>query len=85
MLNQAKGNQNEYKSDMNEIKTGRHKFKKYKKFYIQCAIQNIETLNKVQNKAIKSFNDYSSLLSDARHNPIYEKGFKILSPKQMLQ
>ena len=39
----------------------------------------------MQNKAIKSFNDYSSLLSDARHNAIYEKGFKILSPKQMLQ
>ena len=38
MLNQAKGNQNEYKSDMNEIKTGRHKLKEYKKFYIQCAI-----------------------------------------------
>ena len=39
----------------------------------------------MQNKAIKSFNDYSSLLSDARHNAIYEKVFKILSPKQMLQ
>ena len=31
------------------------------------------------------FNDYSKIVSEAKYNAKYEKGLKILIPKQMLQ
>ena len=46
-------------------------------------------LNKARNEAIKLYDDYSSLVSEAKNKAKYEttkgKGLKILIPKQLLQ
>ena len=50
----------------------------------------IEMLFKARNEAIKLYNDYFSMISDAKTQAIEEEkqigtGLKILTPKQMLQ
>ena len=45
-------------------------------------------LYKARNKAINFFNDYSSMVSEAKNkakNKTSGKGFKVLTPKQLLQ
>ena len=42
-------------------------------------------LYKVRNKAIKFYDDYSLMMSEAKYRATKEKGVKILIPKQMLQ
>ena len=61
-LKQSKENENEYKSDLNEIKTAKKKKKKKKN-----AIYNIETLYKAQNIVIKIFDNFSSFASNSRY------------------
>ena len=40
---------------------------------------------KVRNKAIKFYDDYSLMMSEAKYRATKETGLKILMPKQMLQ
>ena len=42
-------------------------------------------LYKSQEAVIKLFNDYSSIVSEAKYKSIHGEGLKILTPKQMLQ
>ena len=48
---------------------------------------NIEMLYKARNEAIKFYDDYSSMMSEAKAKAKATKGtgLKILTPKQMLQ
>ena len=46
---------------------------------------NIETLYKARSKAIKFDDDYSLMMSEAKNKATKGTGFKILTPKQMLQ
>ena len=42
-------------------------------------------LNKARKEAIKLFDDYSSMMSEAKNKATAGTGLKILTPKQMLQ
>ena len=42
-------------------------------------------LYKARNKAIKFYDDYSSMMSEAKYKATKGTGLKILTPKQMLQ
>ena len=46
---------------------------------------NIETLYKARNNVIKFFNDYSLMVTEAKHEITKGTGFKMSTPKQMLQ
>ena len=46
---------------------------------------NIEMLYNARNNAIKFYEDYSSMVSEAKHKATKGTGLKILTPKQMLQ
>ena len=48
-------------------------------------MENINLLYKSQEAVIKLFNNYSSIVSEAKYKSIHEEGLKILTPKQMLQ
>ena len=48
-------------------------------------LYNIEMLYKARNKAIKFYDDYSLMASEAKNKTKNEgKGLKILTPKQLL-
>ena len=46
---------------------------------------NIEVLYKARSEAIKFYDDYSSIIFEAKYRATKGTGLKILSPKQMLQ
>ena len=46
---------------------------------------SIETLYKARNEAIKFYDDYSLIMSEAKIEATKETGLKVLAPKQMLQ
>ena len=46
---------------------------------------SIETLYKARNEAIKFYDDYSLIMSEAKIKATKGTGLKILTPKQMLQ
>ena len=46
---------------------------------------NIEILYKARNEAIKFYDDYSLMMSEAKNKATKGTGLKILTPKQMLQ
>ena len=46
---------------------------------------NNETLYKARNEAIKFYDDYSLIMSEAKIKAVKGEGLKILTPKQMLQ
>ena len=48
-------------------------------------IKNIKNLYKSGEKAIKLYNDYARIKSEANYKAKYGEGLKILTPKQMLQ
>ena len=48
-------------------------------------LYNIEMLYKRRNNVIKFYDDYSSMVSEAKHKIIKGPGLKILTPKQMFQ
>ena len=48
-------------------------------------LYNIEMLYKARNEAIKFYDDYSSMMSDAKYRATKGTGLKVLTPKQMLQ
>ena len=49
------------------------------------ALHNIKMLYKATNSVIEVFDDYSSMLSEAKLKATKGTGLKILTPKQMLQ
>ena len=79
---EAKKLQNLFKLNLNEI-SRRKKWKKDINHAKKKYIENIRLLYKLHEDVIKLFNDYSSIVSDIRS--IHGEGFKILTPKQMLQ
>ena len=83
-LAKVKKNQPEFKFDLGEIKKGAKKSKERKN-----TIYNIEMLYKARNEAIKFYDDYSLMMSEAKskakQNETKGTGLKILTPKQMLQ
>ena len=83
-LADAKNDQIKLKLELSEIKRGkkRNQSKEKKKKNTLC---NIEILYKAKNNAIEFYDDYSSMISGARHEATEEKGLKILTSKQMLQ
>ena len=50
----------------------------------QSALKNIKLLYESREAVIKSFNGYSSIVSEAKYKVKYGEGLKILTPKQML-
>ena len=46
---------------------------------------NVETLFKARNEAIKLYDNYSSMMYEAKIKATKGRGLKILTPKQMLQ
>ena len=48
-------------------------------------LYNIEMLFKARNEAIKFYDDYSSMMSEAKYKATKRTGLEILTPKQMLQ
>ena len=83
-LADAKKNQQRFKYYLGEIKKGAKKSKEQKN-----TIYNIEMLYKARNEAIKFYDDYSLMMSEAKtkakQNETKETGLKILTLKQMLQ
>ena len=47
------------------------------------ALYNIEMLYKARNEAIKLFDNYSSIISEAKNKATKGTGLKILTPKQI--
>ena len=71
----------EFKPNINDIKKGN---KKYRSKEQKNALYNIEMLYKARNSVIEVFDDYSSMLSEAKLKATKGTGLKILTPKQML-
>ena len=81
-LTDIKNNQEKFKSYLREIKKGNNKRKSKEQ---KSALYNIETLYKARNQAIKFYDDYSLIISEAKIKATKGKCLKILTPKQMLQ
>ena len=78
-LADVKNNQEKFKSYLGEIKKGKKSKEQKNTFY------NIETLYKARNEAIKFYDDYSLMMSEAKNKATKGTGLKILTPKQMPQ
>ena len=78
-LADVKNNQQKFKSYLGEIKKG-NKSKVQKN-----TLFNIEMLYKARNEAIKFYDDYSLMMSEAKVKAVKGTGLKLLSPKQMLE
>ena len=81
-LADVKNNQEKFKSYLEEIKKGN---KKYRSKEQKNMLYNIEMLYNARNEAIKLYDDYSLMMSDAKYRATEGTGRKILTPKQMLQ
>ena len=85
-LTDVKNNQVKFKSSLGEIKKSHKNRSKEQKY----SLHNIEMLYKAGNEAIKFYDGYSSMVSDAKNQAIKETkqretGLKILTSKQLLQ
>ena len=72
----------EFKSNLSGIKKGNKKNKSKEQ---RNTLYNIKMLYKARSNAIKFFDDYSPMVSEAKHKATKGKGLKTLTPKQMLQ
>ena len=79
-LEEEKKLQNVFKLNLNEISRGRHKSKEQK-----SALENIKLFYESREAVIKSFNDCSSIVSEAKCKSIHGEGHKISTPKRMLE
>ena len=79
-LEEVKKLQNVFKSSQNEISRRRFKSKEQK-----SALENIKLLYESRKAVIKLFNDYSSIVFEAKYKSIHGEGLKIVTLKQMLQ
>ena len=50
----------------------------------KSTLYNIEMLYKARNEAIKFYDDYCSMISEAKYRATKGTGLKISTPKQML-
>ena len=78
-------NQEKFKYYLGEIKRGSKKSKEQKNI-----LYNIQMLYKARNEAIKFYDDYSLMMSEAKtkskqNNTTKRTGLKIFTPNQMLQ
>ena len=81
-LAEAKNDQIRLKSNLGEIKKGNNKKRLKSK---KNVLYIIDMLYKAKNEAIEFFDEYSSMVSEAKDKARNEgKGFKILTPKQLL-
>ena len=71
-----------FKSDLGQIKNENPKLKPEDQIHV---IQNIENFFDLREKITDFLRDYSFLLSEAKYKAKYQKGLKIVTPKQMLQ
>ena len=81
-LSEVKNDQIVFKSHLGDIKKGNNKKRSQEQ---KNALYNIEMLYKARNEAIKFFDDYSSMVSEAKNKATKGTGLKVLTPKQMLQ
>ena len=81
-LSDVKNNQEKFKSYLGEIKKGNNRCKSKEQKNTLC---NIEMLYKTRNEAVKFYDNYSLMMSEAKTKATKIKGLKILTPKQMLQ
>ena len=81
-LTDIKNNQEKFKSYLGEIKKGNNKKKSKEQ---KNALYNIETLFEAKNGAIKFYDDYFLIISEAKTKATKETGLNILTAKQMLQ
>ena len=81
-LTDVKNNQEKFKSYLGEIKTGNNKRKLKEQ---KNTLYSIETLYKARNEAIKFYDDYFLIMSEAEIKAVKGTELKILMPKQMLQ
>ena len=82
-LTETKNDQKKFKLNLSEMKRGTKKSKEQKN-----ALYNIEMLYKARNEAIKFYDDYSLIASEAKNkakNKRSGKELKILTTKQLLQ
>ena len=83
-LAKVNNNQQDFKIYLGEIKKGAKESKEQKN-----TIYNIEMLYKAMNEAIKFYDDYSLIMSEAKSKSKQKEtkgtGLKILTPKQMPQ
>ena len=83
-LADVKNNQDKFKSYLGEIKkeNKKHRSKEQKN-----TLYNIEMLYKARTEAIKFYDDYSSMMSEAKikAKATKETGLQILTPKQRFQ
>ena len=68
-----------FKSNLKEILRGRHKSKEQ-----NSTLEKIKLLCASRKAVIKLFNDYSSIVSEAKYKSIHGEGLKILTSKPML-
>ena len=81
-LADIKNNQEKFKSYLGEIKKGN---KKHRSKVQKYTLYNVEILYKARNEVIKFYDDYSSMMPEAKYRATKGKGLKIVIPKQMLQ
>ena len=81
-LAEAKNDQIRFKSNLGEIKKGNNKKRSKEQ---KNALYNIDMLYKARNEAIKFYDDYSLMVSEAKNKATKGTRLKILTPKQMLQ
>ena len=81
-LADVKKNQEKFKYYLGELKKGN---KKHRSKVQKNALYNIKMLYKARKEAIKFYDDYSSMMSEAKYRATKGTGFKIVTPKQMLQ
>ena len=78
-LTNAKNDQEDFKSDLNEIIKGN---KKHKSKEQRNSLYSIEMLDKARNSVIKFFDDYSSMVSEVKLKATKRTGLRILTSKQ---
>ena len=78
-LEDVKYNQEKLKSYLGEIK------KENKSKEQKGTLYNIQMLYNARNETIKFYDDYSSIMPEAKYRATKGKGLKILTSKQMLQ
>ena len=81
-LSDVRYNQEKFKSYLGEIKKGNNKHKSKEQ---KSTLYNVEMLYKTRNKAVNSYDDYSSMMSEAKYRATKGTGLKTFTPKQMLQ
>ena len=78
----VKNNQEKFKSYLGERKKWN---KKHRSKVQKNTLYNIEMLYIARNETIICYDDYSSMMSEAKYRATKGTGLKILTPKQMLQ